>query len=52
VDESLVDLDALRIEWARPLSDPSTTPLLQAAWLALDAAPSAAETPELVADAR
>ena len=41
VDETLVDVDALRREWSKPEADGSSTGLLQSAWLALDrAAPS------------
>jgi asparagine synthase (glutamine-hydrolysing) len=54
VDPLLVDPEALRAEWARPLTDPSTTPLLQSAWLALDVAEgadSAGEPEQLVGNA-
>jgi asparagine synthase (glutamine-hydrolysing) len=49
VDETYVDVDVLRAEWLRPLSNPSTTPLLQSAWRALGGAEtSARDSPELV----
>jgi asparagine synthase (glutamine-hydrolysing) len=49
VDHELVDADALRREWTRPLTDPSTTPLLQSAWLALT---SRRKPAQLVGDLR
>ena len=54
VDPELVDPDVLRVEWARPLTDPSTTPLLQAAWLALAGrdGSSRSEAAQLVGHAR
>ena len=55
IDATLVDPEVLRTEWARPLTDPSTTPLLQAAWCALDddtQVASAGEPTKLVGNAR
>ena len=54
IDATLVDPEVLRTEWARPLTDPSTTPLLQSAWCALDEGTqvaSAGEPAKLVGNA-